>query len=330
MPSVHMGATAIIALVAWGTGRVAVRLGGVVYAAAMGFALVYLGEHYVVDLLAGMAVAAAAWCASRALWRRLEGRAAARDSGARQAQHRGRRLSGRGAPDATDRWCRGRDSNPHALRPRILSPLRLPVPPPRHRFGSGRSGECGEQFDAHRDAHQLLPSIAPSVADGRCRRLSGLAPARLNEEDVMTRLAELFVRRGMSVDIRADDGPEFTARAVGRWLKRLGVQLLFIEPGRPWEHGYVEPFNGKVRDECLNVERFGTLLEAQVLVERWRCEYNQLRPHSALGRPAAVTASTSTGRSAPSAPRCGPPSPALPAPSSHRAAGPARRPARRA
>ena len=86
-------------------------------------------------------------------------------------------------------------------------------------------------------------------------------------------------------------GPEFTATAVREWLERLGVGTLFIEPGSPWENGYVESFNGKLRDELLNGEIFYTLLEAKVLVERWRQTYNRIRPHSALGyRPPAPEA----------------------------------------
>jgi len=86
-------------------------------------------------------------------------------------------------------------------------------------------------------------------------------------------------------------GPEFTAAAVRRWLEQLGVGTLFIEPGSPWENGYVESFNGKFRAELLNRELFDTLLEAQVLIERWRHEYNTFRPHSSLGyRPPAPEA----------------------------------------
>ncbi len=94
---------------------------------------------------------------------------------------------------------------------------------------------------------------------------------------------ELFVRRGVPDHIRSDNGPEFTAKRVMDWLSRLEVKTLFIEPGSPWENGYVESFNGKMRDELLNLERFDTLTEAKVLVERWRRTYNQFRPHSALG-----------------------------------------------
>lgn len=78
------------------------------------------------------------------------------------------------------------------------------------------------------------------------------------------------------------NGSEFTARAVREWLGRLGVSTLFIEPGSPWENGYIESFNGKLRDELLDREIFYTLGEAKVLIERWRQEYNTFRPHSAL------------------------------------------------
>ena len=95
---------------------------------------------------------------------------------------------------------------------------------------------------------------------------------------VLERLADLFVAKGAPAYIRSDNGPEFTANLIRTWLERLAVQTLFIEPGSPWENGYVESFNGKFRDEFLNGERFYTLREAQVLIERWRREYNQFRP----------------------------------------------------
>ena len=82
--------------------------------------------------------------------------------------------------------------------------------------------------------------------------------------------------------IRSDNGPEFTAKAVRNWLKQLGVQTLFIEPGSPWENGYNESFNGKPRDELFNGETFTKLLEVKVLIEQWRKEYNQFRSHSSL------------------------------------------------
>ena len=111
---------------------------------------------------------------------------------------------------------------------------------------------------------------------------------KLNSESVLERLSELFVQRRVPEHIRSDNGPEFTAATVREWLSRLGVTPLFIEPGSPWENGYVESFNGKLRDELLNGEIFYTLKEAKVLIERWRQEFNRLRPHSSLGyRPPA-------------------------------------------
>lgn len=114
---------------------------------------------------------------------------------------------------------------------------------------------------------------------------------RLTSEDVLERLAELFVLRGTPEYIRSDNGPEFVAKRVRKWLSDLQVNALFIEPGSPWENGYVESFNGKLRDELLNGEVFYTVQEARVLVERWRRHYNTKRPHSSLGyRPPAPEA----------------------------------------
>jgi putative transposase len=91
----------------------------------------------------------------------------------------------------------------------------------------------------------------------------------------------LFIFRGISEHLRSDNGPEFTSKAIRAWLNRIGVKTLFIERGSPWENGYIESFNGKLRDELLNREIFTTLEEAKVLIEQWRREYNQIRPHSA-------------------------------------------------
>lgn len=109
--------------------------------------------------------------------------------------------------------------------------------------------------------------------------------------DVLEQLADLFIIHGTPDHIRSDNGPEFVAEIVRGWLSRLGVQTLFIEPGSPWENGYIESFNGKLRYELLNGEIFDTLLEARVVVESWRNEYNTVRPHSSLGyRPPAPEA----------------------------------------
>ena len=95
----------------------------------------------------------------------------------------------------------------------------------------------------------------------------------------------------MPAHIRSDNGPEFTARAVREWLGRVGVMTLYIEPGSPWENGYIESFNGKLRGELLNRKIFYTMLEVRVLTERYRQMYNRIRPHSSFGyRPPAPEA----------------------------------------
>ena len=111
---------------------------------------------------------------------------------------------------------------------------------------------------------------------------------------------DLMVQRGVPEHLRSDNGPEFTARAVRLWLQGVGATTLFITPGSPWENGYVESFNGKLRDKLLNRELFATLWEVQVLTEQWRHEYNHQRPHSALGYrpPAPETILTSSAPSA--------------------------------
>lgn len=106
---------------------------------------------------------------------------------------------------------------------------------------------------------------------------------RLNSIDVLDCLNELFLEHGVPEHIRSDNGAEFTAIAVREWLAAAGVRTLFIEPGSPWENGYNESFNGKLRDELLNGEIFYTLKEAQILIEQWRRHYNTVRPHSSLG-----------------------------------------------
>jgi len=99
------------------------------------------------------------------------------------------------------------------------------------------------------------------------------------------------MNRGIPDHIRSDNGGECTARVVREWLEKMWVKTLFIEPGSPWENGYNESFNGKLRDELLDREIFYTLRQAQVLIERWRVHYNTIRPHSSLGyRPPAPEA----------------------------------------
>ncbi len=123
-----------------------------------------------------------------------------------------------------------------------------------------------------------------TVIDEYARECLAIDVARnLRSDDVLERLAWLMATRGVPGHIRSDNGAEFTAKAVRDWLARVGVKTLYIEPGSPWENGYIESFNGKLRDELLNGEVFYTLQEAKALIERWRMHYNTMRPHSSLG-----------------------------------------------
>ena len=114
---------------------------------------------------------------------------------------------------------------------------------------------------------------------------------KLNSTEVIDALTDLFILRGVPAYIRSDNGPEFIAEAVRAWIKAVGAKTAYIEPGSPWENGYCESFNGRMRDELLNGEIFYSLREAQIIIESWRKHYNTKRPHSALGyRPPAPEA----------------------------------------
>jgi transposase InsO family protein len=105
----------------------------------------------------------------------------------------------------------------------------------------------------------------------------------IKASDVEGVLAKLFVERGRPEYIRSDNGSEFTANALMKWLKALKVATLFIEPGSPWQNGFCESFNGKMRNECLNINVCGTVLEADYVIRDWVKYYNTIRPHSSLG-----------------------------------------------
>jgi putative transposase len=122
---------------------------------------------------------------------------------------------------------------------------------------------------------------------------------RLNSQDVIETLADAMITHGIPEHIRSDNGPEFVAKELRRWLAQTGARTLYIEPGSPWENGYCESFNSKLRDEFLNGEIFYSLREVQVLAERWRHYYNTVRPHSSLGyrppAPEAIAPATTQG-----------------------------------
>jgi len=146
-------------------------------------------------------------------------------------------------------------------------------------------------FGIERTANSRAFKILNIIDEFTRKNLSCKVDRRIRSQDVIDELFELFLLQGIPEHLRSDNGPEFTAKAVRKWLGRLGVKTLFIEPGSPWENAYIESFNGKMRDELLDREVFTTLKEARVLIEQWRQDYNQVRPHSALGyRPPAPEA----------------------------------------
>jgi putative transposase len=168
-------------------------------------------------------------------------------------------------------------------------------------------GSCVRLRPTHRHHVWSYDFMADRTHDGRPLKiltvidefsresLDIVVERKLGADDVLHCLTDLFVTHGPPEHIRSDNGSEFTAQAVRQWLERTGVRTLYIEPGSPWENGYCESFNGKLRDELLDREIFYTLKEAQVLIERWRREYNTFRPHSSLGyRPPAPEAILTT------------------------------------
>jgi transposase InsO family protein len=181
--------------------------------------------------------------------------------------------------------------------------LKVPRKQPKRARLWLNDGSCVRLRPERRDHVWAYDFVLDRTHDGRPIRMLAIVDEftreclaidvarRLNSEDVLERLAWLFATRGVPKYLRSDNGPEFTARAVREWIRRVGAATLFIEPGSPWENGYVESFNGKLRDELLNREIFYSLTEAKVLIERWRREYNTVRPHSSLGyRPPAPEA----------------------------------------
>jgi putative transposase len=155
-------------------------------------------------------------------------------------------------------------------------------------------GSCIRLRPMKKDHVRSYDMVMARTSDGRPLRilviideftrecLAMYVARRIKSQDVLDQLYELFLSRGTPEHIRSDNGAEFTANAVRSWLKDLGVITLYIEPGSPWENGYVESYIGKLRDELLNGEVLDTLMEAKVLVEGWRKEYNRFRPHSSL------------------------------------------------
>lgn len=178
--------------------------------------------------------------------------------------------------------------------------LKVPKRQPKRGRLWFNDGSCVRLRPEHKDhvwaydfvscrTHDGLPLRMLVVVDEFTREcLSIDVERKLGSDDVLERLSWLMATRGVPRHIRSDNGSEFTAAVVREWLGKVGVKTLYIEPGSPWENGYVESFNGKLRDELLNGEIFFSVKEAKVLVEQWRKHYNTIRPHSSLNyRPPA-------------------------------------------
>jgi putative transposase len=173
--------------------------------------------------------------------------------------------------------------------------LKVPKRQPKRRRLWFNDGSCARLRPEHKDHVWSYDFVVDRTSNGRPLRMLNVIDEytreclairidrKITSNDVVEELAELFIARGTPAHIRSDNGPEFVAKIVRSWLGRLGVQTLFIEPGSPWENGYIESFNGKFRDELLNGEIFDTITEAKVVTERWRNYYNKIRPHSSLG-----------------------------------------------
>jgi len=173
--------------------------------------------------------------------------------------------------------------------------LKVPTKQPKRARLWRADGSCLRLRPAYRNHVWSYDFVADRTHDGRPFRilnildeytrecLASVAARRIRSHDVLLILTDLFLRRGIPTHIRSDNGPEFIAQQLRSWLTRMGIGPLYIEPGSPWENGYCESFNGKMRDQLLNGELFYTLKEAQTIIERWRMHYNTVRPHSSLG-----------------------------------------------
>jgi transposase InsO family protein len=181
--------------------------------------------------------------------------------------------------------------------------LKVPKKQPKRRRLWLKDGSCIRLRPERKDHVWSYDFVAERTSDGRPMRLLNIldefsreslkihVDRQIKATDVIYELSNLFIERGAPDYLRSDNGSEFTAETVRGWLQRLGVKTLFIEPGSPWENGYIESFNGKLRDELLNGEIFDTVLEARVVTEAWRKQYNTIRPHSSLNyRPPAPEA----------------------------------------
>ena len=178
--------------------------------------------------------------------------------------------------------------------------LKVPAKQPKRKRLWLNDGSCMRLRPEHKNHVWAYDFVQDRTHDGTAFRMLTLidehtrecmtieVQRKLRSGDVLYAVADAMLKHGVPRYIRSDNGPEFIAVALREWFERIGVQTLFIEPGSPWENGYNESFNGKLREELLNGEIFCSLKEARILIEQWRRHYNTVRPHSSLGyRPPA-------------------------------------------
>jgi putative transposase len=178
--------------------------------------------------------------------------------------------------------------------------LKVPKKQPKRGRLWDADGSCTRLRPEHRNQVWSYDFVEERTHDGRKFRMLNVideftheclairVARKLKAIDVIDVLSDLFILRGVPGHIRSDNGPEFVAKTVQAWITGVGAKTAYIAPGSPWENGYVESFNARLRDELLNGEIFYTLREAQVVIESWRCHYNTIRPHASLGyRPPA-------------------------------------------
>lgn len=172
--------------------------------------------------------------------------------------------------------------------------LKVPARQPKRGRIWDNDGSCVRLRPEHRNHVWSYDFVEARTHDGRKIRMLNVVDEftheclairvarKLKATDVIDVLSDLFILRGVSSHVRSDNGPEFVAKIVQAWITGVGAKTAYITPGSPWENGYVESFNARLRDELLNGEIFYTLREAQVVIESWRRHYNGVRPHASL------------------------------------------------
>jgi transposase InsO family protein len=175
-----------------------------------------------------------------------------------------------------------------------LEGLKVPAKQPKRGRLWLADGSCVRLRPEHRDHVWSYDFVEHRTHDGRKYRMLNVideftheclairVARRLRSTDVIDVLTDLFILRGIPGHVRSDNGPEFIAEAVREWIAAVGAKTAYIAPGSPWENGYVESFNARMRDELLNGEIFYSLKEAQIIIEGWRRHYNTVRPHASL------------------------------------------------